>query len=723
MASTPDLAEIYQLDMWLNPHGFLKAARLPGANPRATWRWELGEMGRDGPEVKPERVTVVSITVNGKFRVDATINKENLLQRIHTWVADPVLGDMNYEHEFTNASYVDLGNGIRFPTEWHSHQGWDDNYGSAGGERGPQRVRREAEGHQAEPVSRHRRRARAGAPGDVPGSRRDQQAGRGVYLLGGGTHNSMAVEFRDFIAVFEAPLNEERSLAVIEEIVKLIPGKPIRWLINSHQHFDHAGGLRAYMHIGATIVTHVKNFDFYVRDVLNYAPRTMKPDMVSLWPPTELAEGYFYEAIRENFIISDGTRNLNVHYVNPLQHVEGMLIAYLPRERLLFEADLHRYGSAAPATPTSRSAQLLQRGPEAGAGPLAGRAGARPPRALGERPVNPRPPLSRASSELRRASVDALRRDLESAIEGEVRFDPISRALYSTDASVYQIQPLGVVVVKSRDDVVRTVTICAQAPLPADDEGRRHVAGRSGHRQRRHRRHVEVLQPAARSESGGALGARRAGHRARRAERGAASARSALRAGHLDGQPRHRRRHDGQQLGRRAIGALREDHRPRARAARRAVGRIARAFPAARRGPSSTTCARATRSKARAIARCGGPSASTPTEIERRYPKVLRRVGGYNLDALVAPAPDGAAPFNMAKLMVGSEGTLGVVVEAKIALVPLPKFKAVLAIQFADLLEALEATPAILAHRPSAIEVMDRFILDHTQAERRRSSG
>ena len=102
-------------------------------------------------------------------------------------------------------------------------------------------------------------------------------------------------------------------------------------------------------------------------------------------------------------------------------------------------------------------------------------------------------------------------------------------------------------------------------------------------------------------------------------------------------------------------------------------------------------------------------------EIERRYPKLLRRVGGYNLDALVAACSVSPAPFNMAKLMVGSEGTLGVVIEAKIALVPLPKFKAVLAIQFADLLEALEATPAILAHRPSAIEVMDRFILDHTR--------
>jgi glyoxylase-like metal-dependent hydrolase (beta-lactamase superfamily II) len=174
----------------------------------------------------------------------------------------------------------------------------------------------------------------------------------GVYLLAGGTHNSAAIEFKDFIAVFEAPLNEERSLSVIEEAVGLIPDKPIRWVINSHQHFDHAGGLRAYMHIGATIVTHVTNFDFYRRDVLNYAPRTLKADMVSLWPPTELAEGYYYETIRENFIISDGTRNLNVHYVNPLQHVEGMLIAYLPKEKLVFEADLLDGHQPLRTTPT-----------------------------------------------------------------------------------------------------------------------------------------------------------------------------------------------------------------------------------------------------------------------------------------------------------------------------------------------------------------------------------
>ena len=72
--------------------------------------------------------------------------------------------------------------------------------------------------------------------------------------------------------------------------------------------------------------------------------------MVSLWPPTELAEGYYYETVRENYVLSDGTRNLNIYYVNPLQKVEGMLMAYLPKERLLLEADLIDTNEALPAT-------------------------------------------------------------------------------------------------------------------------------------------------------------------------------------------------------------------------------------------------------------------------------------------------------------------------------------------------------------------------------------
>jgi glyoxylase-like metal-dependent hydrolase (beta-lactamase superfamily II) len=323
----------------------------------AAWRWELGEMGRDGPTTVPEKVTVVSIQLLGKYRVDATINQENLLQRIHTWVADPVLGDMNYEHEFPNESYVDLGDGVRFPTVWHHHEGWDDNYN----------IQTISAGHNAFGGRFDRVQANVcGEPPAVPPSVREavfsvrveaEELADGIYLLGGASHGSVAVEFKDYVAVIEAPLGERRSLAVIDELTRLFPEKPVRFLVNTHQHFDHIGGLRTYLHIGATIVTHWKNYDFYNRDVLNYTPRTLAPDMVSLWPPTELTEGYNLETVRENYVLTDGDRILQIFYVHPLEHAEGMLMAYLPRERILVEADLFDTHLPEPwvATPASRS--------------------------------------------------------------------------------------------------------------------------------------------------------------------------------------------------------------------------------------------------------------------------------------------------------------------------------------------------------------------------------
>ena len=182
----------------------------------------------------------------------------------------------------------------------------------------------------------------------------------GVWLLGGTSHNSVAIEFDTYTAIVEAPLNEERSLAVIDAVTKLVPEKPIRFLVNTHQHHDHIGGLRTYMHIGATIITHWKNYDFYVQDVLNYAPRSLNPDMVALWPPTELAEGYQYETVRENYWLRDNSRSIHVSYVHPLAHVEGMLIAYLPETGLLIEADLFDSFSAEPTQPTDANRSLYR---------------------------------------------------------------------------------------------------------------------------------------------------------------------------------------------------------------------------------------------------------------------------------------------------------------------------------------------------------------------------
>ncbi|HEX6214628.1 MAG TPA: MBL fold metallo-hydrolase, partial [Vicinamibacterales bacterium] len=297
-----------------------------------------------------EKMHVVSITVLGKYRVEATINAQNQIQRIKTTVNEPALGDFNIEHESTEQTAFD---GIKWPIAWHSHQGWDDNYQfdnvstghNAYGGKFPRVQPNVCE--DSVPVPDVVRQTPAPAVGVTV----DKMA-TGVFRLGGSTHNSYMIEFRDFVAVFEAPGNEKRSLAVIEEVVKLAQGKPIRWLISSHPHFDHIGGLRTYLHIGSTIVAHRKWIDFLNRDVLNYRARTVAPDIVALWPPTELSEGYNFEAINENYVITDNSRILRIYYVQPLAHVAGMLMAYLPAERIAIEADLFDTHEPPPAAPT-----------------------------------------------------------------------------------------------------------------------------------------------------------------------------------------------------------------------------------------------------------------------------------------------------------------------------------------------------------------------------------
>jgi glyoxylase-like metal-dependent hydrolase (beta-lactamase superfamily II) len=333
-------AELWQLDIWLNPVGFIKAAMKPGANPKAIWRWEMVESGRDGATTGGiQKSTILSITVLGKYRVNATVNSDNLIQRVQTWVPHPVLGDMNYEHEYTQWQDID---GAKVPGGWHHHDGWDDErqipilsggHNGFGGTFADIRVN-----DCGDPVAVPAVVRTASSTAPVVEAR---PLGDGIWLMGGGSHNSVAVEFKNFIAVVEAPLDEARSLAVIEKLVELIPNKPIRYVVNTHDHFDHLGGLRTYLHVGATVITHQRNRQFYEVELLNYVPRTLNPDMVSLYPPTELSEGYTMEDVDEKYVISDGDRNLDVYYAQGLAtHVEGMLMAYLPKEKILIEADL-----------------------------------------------------------------------------------------------------------------------------------------------------------------------------------------------------------------------------------------------------------------------------------------------------------------------------------------------------------------------------------------------
>ncbi len=316
---------------------------------------------------------------------------------------------------------------------------------------------------------------------------------------------------------------------------------------------------------------------------------------------------------------------------------------------------------------------------------------------------------------------ETLQRELERAVDGEVRFDKVSRALYSTDASVYQIEPLGVVIPRSAEAVVRAVEIAGRHGVPitprgggTSQAGQSIGAGIVLDTSKHLNRIIEVNPDErwARVEPGVVLDELNA----------------ALRPHGLRFAP------DVSSASRATVGGMMANNSSGARSIlygktidhvieQRVVladARLAhfRSLDRARAADAMTGDSIEARAY-RSVPELGVRHAA---EISRRFPKVLRRVGGYNLDAFVDPA----APIDLTRIMVGSEGTLGFIVDARIKLVPLPKQKSVLTIEFDQLLDALGATPAILRHGPSAVEVMDDFILSHAaghavlDAQRRR---
>jgi glyoxylase-like metal-dependent hydrolase (beta-lactamase superfamily II) len=149
---------------------------------------------------------------------------------------------------------------------------------------------------------------------------------------------------------------------VIAEVKRTIPGKPIRYLVNTHHHWDHLGGTRTYVAEGATVVTHESNRNYYERVV--FAPRTqvLQPDRLSLHPFATTGPGPSpIETVRDRHFITDGQRMLLLYHVEGLQHAADMLIPYLPQERILINADLYtppQAGAAGPA-PADVSASAI----------------------------------------------------------------------------------------------------------------------------------------------------------------------------------------------------------------------------------------------------------------------------------------------------------------------------------------------------------------------------
>ncbi|HEY7315627.1 MAG TPA: FAD-linked oxidase C-terminal domain-containing protein [Gemmataceae bacterium] len=308
---------------------------------------------------------------------------------------------------------------------------------------------------------------------------------------------------------------------------------------------------------------------------------------------------------------------------------------------------------------------------------------------------------------------DSLAHHLRKHLAGEVRFDATSRRLYSTDASIYQMEPLGVVIPKNVEDIVATVQIAAEAQVPITARGggtslsgqsigpgvvldcskylnaildidpAAHVArvqpgvvldALNGVAEEHDLQFGPDVATASRANLGGMIGNNSAG------------ARSLVYGKTID----HVRRlgvvlADGSRA---SFGPVRPADWERRAAQRSLEGEIYQ--------------------QVRAVVR------DERDEIERRFPRILRRVSGYNLDILSAGLNEGRQPVGLHQLIVGSEGTLAVVTEAELGMVPRPKARGLLVPQFATFAAALDALAACLELQPSAVEVMDHLLLELT---------
>lgn len=162
-----------------------------------------------------------------------------------------------------------------------------------------------------------------------------EKLGDGVHLvtnLGGGGYNVMAVEFGDHIVAIEAPLSSQVSEQAIAEIKKAIPNKPIRYVAITHHHSDHAGGLRAFVADAATVVTTSRNAAL-VKSLIESKGLKDRLTNGSTSLKLELLAG-------KKRVFSDASQTLELYDIGPNPHAREMLVAYLPKQGILFQGDL-----------------------------------------------------------------------------------------------------------------------------------------------------------------------------------------------------------------------------------------------------------------------------------------------------------------------------------------------------------------------------------------------
>lgn len=328
---TPEQADVSQpwagsLELYITPWGFLKGA----AENNAT----VSRRGNHNVLTWSPRVTAPS---GRKYVVNGYVDDKNMVDRVETWLGENIMGDMHIVATYTG--WKDFGGGAMAPSKIvQTRGGWpffEVDVTSA--KVNPPDVATLV----PPPAPAGGRGGPGGAPGGGAGrgpapalTVTSQKLGDGVYLLttGAGSYDSLIVEFKDHIMMLEAGQSEARALAYVAETKKLIPNKPIRYVMNTHPHSDHTGGLPVLVAEGATIVTQ-KNNAVFLEKALN-TPRTLLNDTLAKNPKKARIE-----TVDEKKVYSDGTESVELYHVAPVPHSNGLMIAYLPKEKILFQGD------------------------------------------------------------------------------------------------------------------------------------------------------------------------------------------------------------------------------------------------------------------------------------------------------------------------------------------------------------------------------------------------
>jgi glyoxylase-like metal-dependent hydrolase (beta-lactamase superfamily II) len=301
--------------IWLTPHGFLMGALKAKS-------LSLTQQTIDG-----KKFSVVSWTGPNEAKITGYIGPDNMVARVETMMDHPMYGDEHVVHTY---DYYEYRDGIQFPAHFVETITTPALTGSKslGLELFVTKVKPNVTMDLSVPPGVRE------TPVAPAATVMTQKIGDGLWYLAGQNDCSLLVEFKDFDTLVESPLNDARSLALLAEIKKLTPNKTVRYVINTHPHVDHTGGVRTFAAISSTIITQQANVAF-INELLK-TPHTIIPDTLQKTPggPKGHVEG-----VEESREITDGSRKLEIYHMRGNLHSSGMLMTYLPKEQILTEGD------------------------------------------------------------------------------------------------------------------------------------------------------------------------------------------------------------------------------------------------------------------------------------------------------------------------------------------------------------------------------------------------